>query len=48
MGILKQFFNQTRRPEGFLGKVMLRGMNPGHAKLADWERILVWEKKSSA
>ena len=36
MGVLKQFFNQTRKPEGFLGKVMLKGMNPGHAKLADW------------
>ena len=36
MGFLKQFFNQTRKPEDFLGKVMLKGMNPGHAKLADW------------
>ncbi len=36
MGILKSFFNQTRKPEGKLGKVMLSSMNSGHAKLADW------------
>ena len=36
MSILKKFFNQTRKPEGVLGKLMLRGMNSGHAKLADW------------
>ena len=36
MGLLKKFFNQARRPEGFLGKVMLKVMNVGHAKGADW------------
>ena len=36
MALLRQFFNQTRKPEGFLGKLMLSGMNSGHAKLADW------------
>ncbi len=36
MGLMKCFFSQTRKPEGFLGKMMLNGMNPGHAKLADW------------
>ena len=36
MALLKNFFNQTRKPEGFLGKLMLSGMNSGHAKLADW------------
>ena len=36
MGFLKKFFNQTRKPEGFLGKVMLSSMNSGHARLADW------------
>ena len=35
MGLMKNFFSQTRKPEGLLGKVMLNGMNPGHAKLAD-------------
>ncbi len=36
MGIMKKFFNQTRKPEGTLGKLMLSSMNSGHAKLADW------------
>ena len=36
MGLMRKFLNQTRKPEGFLGKLMLRGMNPGHAALADW------------
>ena len=36
MTLLRKFFNQTRKPEGFLGKMMLSGMNSGHAKLADW------------
>ena len=36
MGIAKDFFSQTRKPEGLLGKMMLGTMNSGHAKLADW------------
>ena len=36
MGIMKKFFNQTRKPEGTLGRLMLSSMNSGHAKLADW------------
>ena len=36
MGLFRQFVSQTRKPEGLLGKLMLRGMNSGHAKLADW------------
>ena len=36
MGLMKRFFNQTRKPEGFLGRLMLGSMNSGHAKLADW------------
>jgi len=36
MGLFRNYVNQTRKPEGFLGKMMLAGMNPGHAKLADW------------
>ena len=36
MGLLERFFSQTRKPEGFLGKMMLGTMNSGHAKLADW------------
>lgn len=36
MGLFKNFVSQTRKPEGFLGKIMLSGMNSGHAKMADW------------
>ncbi len=36
MGLFKRFVSQTRKPEGFLGKLMVSGMNSGHAKLADW------------
>ena len=36
MGLLKNYVSQTRKPEGALGKLMLSGMNSGHAKMADW------------
>ncbi len=36
MGLYKKFVNQTRKPEGFMGRMMVRGMNSGHVKLADW------------
>ena len=36
MGLFKNYVSQTRKPEGFLGKLMLKGMNFGHAKMADW------------
>jgi len=36
MGLFKKFVSQTRKPEGVLGKMMLSGMNSGHAKMADW------------
>ncbi len=36
MGLFKDYISQTRKPEGFLGKMMLSGMNSGHARLADW------------
>lgn len=36
MGLFRDYVSQTRKPEGFLGKMMLKGMNSGHAKMADW------------
>ena len=36
MSLFRKFINQTRKPEGFLGKLMVGGMNGGHAGLADW------------
>ena len=36
MSLFGKFINQTRKPEGFLGRLMVGGMNGGHARLADW------------
>ena len=36
MGLIKKYMNQTRKPNGILGKMMLKGMNMGHAKLSDF------------
>ena len=36
MGILKVFFNNTRKPKGLLGRCMVGSMNHAHAALADW------------
>jgi len=36
MELFKKIFAQTRKPEGFFGRLMVSGMNGGHAKLADW------------
>ena len=36
MGLFREYVNQTRKPEGFLGEMMVNGMNGGHAKMADW------------
>ena len=30
MGIFRKYVNQTRKPEGFMGKMMIKGMNVGH------------------
>lgn len=36
MGMIKDLLNQTRKPEGRLGKMMISSMNSGHAKVSDW------------
>lgn len=36
MRILKVFFNNTRKPEGLLGRCMVGSMNHAHAASADW------------
>ena len=41
MGFVKSFFSLCARPEGFLGRVMLRFMNFGHAPLTNWGLSLV-------
>ena len=37
MGLLSIIFSNTRKPEGFWGRMMVNGMNGGsHAALATW------------
>ncbi|MBQ6553517.1 MAG: class I SAM-dependent methyltransferase [Clostridia bacterium] len=36
MGDPKKFFNQTRKPEGRLGRKMIKRMNAGHDLMAKW------------
>lgn len=37
MGLLSKIFSNTRKPEGFWGRMMVNGMNGGsHAALATW------------
>ena len=38
MGILKAFFNNTRKPKGLLGRCMVGSMNRAHAALAQKEK----------
>ena len=33
---LVKFFAMTRKPEGRMGELMVRGMNSGHTKVSDW------------
>lgn len=34
--MFNKFFQNTRKPVGALGRMMLKGMNTGHAKMAAW------------
>lgn len=37
MGLLSKIFSNTRKPEGFFGRMMVNEMNGGgHARLAEW------------
>ena len=43
-GFINKFFQNAGKPEGFLGRMILRGMNKGHAPLSRWARsCLVWQ-----
>ncbi len=49
MGLMKSFFSQTKKPEGFLGKVMVNGMNGGgHASLAEWGFGFITKEKAAS
>ena len=36
MAVMSKLFNNTRKPVGFLGKMMVKGMNNGHAQVTAW------------
>lgn len=36
MGLVKKYFNNIRKPEGLLGKILLNDMNKVHAAVSDW------------
>ena len=44
------FFENTRKPQGFGGKLMTKMMNIGHAKLSQWgfsKNQRKWERLSA-
>ncbi len=48
MGLYKKFIGNTRKPNGVMGRLMVTGMNSGHAALADWGSQFLGEKTSEA
>ena len=36
MGLIKRIFTNSGHPKGVIGKLMVSGMNYGHARVADW------------
>lgn len=40
MGILSKFFSNTRKPEGFFGRMMVNGMNPERELNTDEYKIM--------
>ena len=36
MKLISRILQNTRKPHGFWGRMMLRGMNCGHARVAEW------------
>lgn len=36
MALMKKLFNNTRKPQGVLGKMMVKGMNNGHTAVTAW------------
>lgn len=36
MGLLNRFFTNCANPQGWMGRMMLRMMNFGHAPLTNW------------
>ena len=41
------FFENTRKPQGFGGKIMVKMMNKGHSKLAKWGFTKIYAKSNA-
>ena len=41
------FFENTRKPQGFGGKIMVKMMNSGHSKLAKWGFTIIYAKSNA-
>lgn len=41
------FFENTRKPQGFGGKIMVKMMNSGHSKLAKWGFTKIYAKSNA-
>ena len=41
------FFDNTRKPQGFGGKIMVKMMNIGHSKLAKWGFTKIYAKSNA-
>ena len=41
------FFENTRKPQGFGGKIMVKMMNTGHSKLAKWGFTKIYAKSNA-
>ena len=41
------FFENTRKPQGFGGKIMVKMMNSGHSKLAKWGFAKIYAKSNA-
>lgn len=46
MGLIHDYFNETRKPEGTLGSIMIAGMNFGHSFVPDWVSRIFLKKES--
>lgn len=43
MGLFSKIFSNARKPEGFMGRMMVNGMNGGpHARMAEWGLSFVY------
>ena len=46
MALMRKLFNNTRKPVGFLGSLMVKGMNRGHTQVTKWGlSCLAWEDR---